>query len=104
MFDRIGEKIKSVAKVIFWFGVVVGLIVAYFIGEAGHSYVAIFVFLVSFLISWLGTYLLYGFGELVDNSRKILDRLERFPIPNDRIAKVNENPQPQPETYNGMKL
>ena len=102
MFDRIGEKIKIVAKVIFWLGVAVGFIVAYFVGEAGNNYVGMFIFLVGILVSWLGTYLLYGFGELVDNSSKILDRLDRLARPNNEIEYTDE--YEQPDTYNGMKL
>lgn len=98
MFDRIGEKIKTVAKVIFWLGVAVGFIVAYFIGEAGNNYVGIFIFLVGILISWLGTYLLYGFGELVDNSSKILDRLDRLARPNTRLNILTNMNNPIPIT------
>lgn len=76
LFDNIGAKIKIIAKVLFGLGVVAGLVIAYFVSQKGNDNLAMIVFFVGILISWFSTYLLYGFGELVDNSQKIVDRLD----------------------------
>lgn len=76
MFDNIGEKIKTLAKVVFWVGiacsVACGVIAAIGMGGIG---IALF-FLISILGSfacWVGSLLFYGFGEIITNSAIIAE-------------------------------
>ena len=85
MFFQIGKKIKALAKVLCWIGIIssiltgltVIIIGAVFIsrtrGYAGGAAALMIVFglliaLIGSLASWLGSFKLYGYGELVDMS------------------------------------
>lgn len=66
MFDNIGKKIKGLASVLCWIGIIVsGLIgvITSSLGGKGGFLIA----LVGILASWVGSFVLYGFGELIDN-------------------------------------
>ncbi len=90
MFNNIGSKIKSFAKFIFWIGVIfsvaIAIIFVYFgLKESSYStsqgigYIIGGILIIPFgiVISWLETFLLYGFGELIDSNKKILEHLEK---------------------------
>ena len=75
MFNDIGKKIKTLASVICWLGIIVSVIAAISMFAAasesyygGESYTILgFVYLVGGpLISWIGSFFTYGFGELID--------------------------------------
>ncbi len=78
MFDNIGEKIKVLAKVLFWIGVLGSFVLAfyYLYMFSGYGGAAIIIFAVTAfaggLISWISTIFLYGFGQLVENSDKLV--------------------------------
>lgn len=81
MFKNIGRKIKTLALVLFWIslalGVIaslVGAIVMFAQGGRDEIYI-LFGFLVlifgsafSFLVSWIGSFFMYGFGQLIDDT------------------------------------
>lgn len=79
MFDNPGEKIKTVAKVFFGIGCVssvlgwIGVLIIAMESKDGKT--ALLIALASFLVlaigvvlSWISSLLLYGFGQLIDNS------------------------------------
>ncbi len=70
MFDRVGEKIKALAQILCWLGifssVVVGLVMLT-TGEPEEG-VGILVILFGSLGAYISSLLLYGYGELIDNS------------------------------------
>lgn len=64
MFENIGNKIKKLADAICWIGMIASLIIGLsFVDslEAGFGTIVI-----GSLVSWIGSFSLYGFGELVD--------------------------------------
>ena len=75
MFDNIGEKIKKLAKVLCWIGIALNLIsgtVSIIIGAVGWRmeyliFVGIAVAIAGPIISWAGSFLLYGFGECIEH-------------------------------------
>ena len=85
-FENIGKKIKSLAVFITWVGIIAsfigGMIVAVMIaiGELGMDdvgvllriaialIVCILIFFAGWLFSWVSTFILYGFGQLVHNT------------------------------------
>lgn len=84
MFKNIGGKIKGLAKFICWVGIIVSIIigVAMIAGAkqsnglntyTNNSMIVggILVIVFGILASWVGSFTLYGFGELVDNSSKL---------------------------------
>ncbi len=91
MFNNIGRKIKTLAKVLCWLGIIASVIsgiVMVFTGVAvnstsvvrGYGATAdelsgtaaviggIVMMVVGSLVSWIGSFCMYGFGQLVENS------------------------------------
>lgn len=115
MFRNIGRKIKTLALVLFWITLVSGVIASMILGIMlcirGARYysmyflagfgVIIFGSAISFLVSWIGSFFMYGFGQLIDDSeinrqtnQQILRRLESG------SASAASNPEPYRSTTN----
>lgn len=96
MWSNIGHKIKVLAKVLCWIGIVVSVIAGIAIIAGGsainnaamsygyYSYnnttgsttlAGILVIILGALGSWIGSFTMYGFGELVDRAMSIDDKL-----------------------------
>ena len=80
MFDNIGRKIKGLATFKCWIGIIacvitgIGMIVSAFHGRYTDSemlWMGIGVGVVGSLLSWVGSFVLYGFGTLVENSENL---------------------------------
>lgn len=77
MFDNIGSKCKTVAKVVCWIGIIGSVIVGFVLittglnlsGGASELYLALglLTLAVGSLISWLSTLALYALGEIAEN-------------------------------------
>lgn len=77
MFDNIGGKIKTVAATIAWLGIIGSIIIGIIIiAEANDSYYPSatetlsgwLVIIVGSLSSWVSSFTLYGFGQLIENT------------------------------------
>ena len=89
MFNNIGAKIKGLAKFICWAGIVICVITGIImLVQAKDAYsgvrptlilIGLAIMIIGSLLSWIGSFLLYGFGELVDNSSKIRQELSELP-------------------------
>ena len=101
MFSNIGEKIKKLAAIICWIGIICSLILGIVVVVAPNSILynyrvnvngttvassnsivaqvitGVLVFVIGSLASWISSFVLYGFGELVSNSKKIADSLKK---------------------------
>ena len=98
MFNNIGGKIKGLAIFLCWLGIILYVIIGVIMiiaaassrsytfdsyGEkitlsTGGSIVAgILVIVFGSLASWIGSFFMYGFGELVENSKKVADRVSK---------------------------
>ncbi len=98
MFDNISEKIKTLAKVICWVGIIFSIYLAIFsfskyaeyaekaeeykyaeeeYEEKSDEYIAqgFTQMIVGPLLSWASCFVLYGFGQLVENSDKLREEL-----------------------------
>ena len=76
MFDNIGSKIKSLAKVICWAGIVCTSIAGFIMlvsGEDVISPLGLALMIVGPLSSWIGSFFVYGFGELIEKTTAIAD-------------------------------
>ena len=74
MFDNIGAKIKTLAKVICWIGIIFSVIagIAGIVNGTAQSVVAgITTIIVGCLMSWIGSFFAYGFGQLIENTDEI---------------------------------
>ena len=105
MFRNPGGKIKSYAKVLFWVGVVISIIIG--VIEIGSSFVAaaysyhgsfgtillgilggILTVAIGTLISWLAVLTLYAFGTLVENSDELVRLNGGIPSGNKTAEKI----------------
>lgn len=90
MFSNIGNKIKTLAVVMciisMSFSVISGLVM---IGTDDDLILpGIFIMLLGCLFSWLSSFFMYGFGELVDTNQRLADALAN-----------NNNNQYNPNNY-----
>ncbi|MBR6806863.1 MAG: SHOCT domain-containing protein [Clostridia bacterium] len=93
MYNNIGGKIKGLAVFLAWVGIILSILsgigilsttskVGYYsdsdlISGAG-SLVGLITIVVGCLLSWVGSLVLYGFGQLVENSDKQAYELSRL--------------------------
>lgn len=89
MFSNIGRKIKVTAKVFCWIGIIASvlcglwMIVAGFSGMWSLEYSIVTVLcgvgtaLLGSLLSWVGSFLMIGFGELVENTAEIAENTRK---------------------------
>lgn len=98
MFTNIGGKIKGWAKVLCYLGIAVSVIMGIAIIVAGDSMGrygyygsgvsiggvlgGLLVAVIGGFASWIGSFLLYGFGELIDSCNAIEHRLGQMPVDN----------------------
>ena len=80
MFSNIGRKIKMTAKVFCWIGIIasvvggIGMIAAGFTGLLPQASAVATILsgigtaLLGSLLSWVGSFMMVGFGELVENT------------------------------------
>lgn len=119
MFRNPGGKIKSYAKVLFWIGVVISIIIG--VIEIGSSFVAaaysyqgsfgtillgiiggILTVAIGTLISWLAVLTLYAFGTLVENSDELV-RLNGGIPSGDKTAEKIEVPEKTHQTLHNIQ-
>lgn len=81
MFKNIGGKIKELAKVICSVGIAISVIAGIVMIGFGSSsyngdamvYMGFAVMIVGPLVSWIGSFFAYGFGELIENTTVIAE-------------------------------
>ena len=71
MFDNIGRKIKGLAKIFAWTGII-GSAVVGVCSAAATGIAGLLVAVIGALLSWAGSFVLYGFGQLVENSDQLV--------------------------------
>ena len=79
MYDNIGEKIKNLAQVLGWICIIAGGIAALVLwfGELGEAgFLLGLAALVAGALSYVGTWALYGFGQLIEDTAAIRRRSE----------------------------
>lgn len=94
MFKNIGEKIKKIAKILFWVELIIFVLVSFVYAgqafqESSNFIVFIIVFIVgiaiSFLIAYVSVVVTYGFGELISLTKKnneLLNEIKNAPKEN----------------------
>ena len=81
MFKNIGGKIKELAQVICYLGIAISVVAGIvMIGFGSSSYngdtmvvMGCVVMIVGSLVSWIGSFFAYGFGELIENTTVIAE-------------------------------
>lgn len=77
MFKNIGGKIKGLAKVICIVGIAISIVVGIGMICSGYNGAMVgmgfAVMIVGSLVSWIGSFFAYGFGELIENTTVIAE-------------------------------
>ena len=78
MFNNIGQKIKAAAKFLCWVGIISSIVVGFTwmmlpwtVGTNNlvrETVCGILVMAIGPLVSWLWSIILYGFGQLIENT------------------------------------
>lgn len=74
MFDNIGEKTKIFAKSICWIGIILSVCCGVLIMAYDGVLAGLLVILAGPLIAWVNSFLIYGFGQLIENSDTIIQQ------------------------------
>ena len=93
MFNDVGNKIKGVASVFCWLGIIssclVGIMLIYNGIQLNNSYYSrgsgtvfivagLVLMIVGSIVSWIGSIMVYGFGALIDNSKVIREDIRKM--------------------------
>ena len=97
MYNDIGKKIKTFAKVQFVIEAIAAIIVAIILwvdGPRASEVIGWIVFFVGPVFAWISSWVLYGFGELIDKTcdiKKILngEKIEEEPKEKEPKEKVS---------------
>ena len=81
MFNNIGSKIKTLAQVVCWLGIVICVIVGIVLMSQDEETVGIGLVVMIFgsLFSWIGSFMTYGFGQLIENSDILVSQNKNAP-------------------------
>lgn len=81
MFDDIGRKIKILAKIMTWVGIAISVILGIILLCSGDGILMIcggVEIVVGSIFSWVGSFLLFGFGQLITKAEVIADDMDIF--------------------------
>lgn len=81
MFSNVGEKIRRLATVICWAGIISSLLGAIAFWAIGDILVLVgfIVLIMGSLLSWVGSFILYGYGELIEKTTEIARNTRSLP-------------------------
>lgn len=76
MFDNIGGKIKTLAHILCWVGIVSCLItgIALMVADSDLLLAGLLTMIGGSLFSWVSSFVLYGFGQMIENSDTIIQQ------------------------------
>ena len=79
LFDNSGEKIKLLSVILFFINsaiwIALGIIALTRLGTKG--YIGLIYILLGPILSWITSIMLYGFGEIISNSKKEINSLPK---------------------------
>lgn len=88
MFDNIGSKIKTLARVICWIGIIVSIIsgCVLMVQNEETIFTGILIIILGPLVSWAGSFMTYGFGQLIENSDILVKQCNKMPEKQSNIS------------------
>lgn len=116
MFDDIGSKIKGLAKVLCWVGIVVSVIMGIVVMCIENpidydSYLilpGLLIMVFGSLLSWVSSFFVYGFGQLIENSDILVSQgIKRQPEKSDsknQNEKITTKTKPTIETVKSTMI
>ena len=78
MFKNIGKKIKGLAALVCWMGIISSAITAAGVWAAGYIGYAILILIIGALASWISSFYAYALGEITDNTSKQVELLTKL--------------------------
>lgn len=101
MYENIGRKIKFFAAIVGYGGAIIsiigGVVGTIYLADSrytdDYAFMGILIGIVSAFLFWIGQFLLYGFGELVDNTTEINRKMTFSSAESDiaeKVAKLKE--------------
>ncbi len=73
MFDNIGNKLKNVAQVFAWLGIGASALIGIIVMAAYEAiFLGLIIITLGCLGSWISSLGLYGFGQLIENTDKLV--------------------------------
>ena len=97
-YDNIGGKIKGLAKAAFIVEAIAAVLsgLVMFVEDDDMFLIALLVAIVGPIVAWVGSWLLYGFGQLIENSDIIAAEYNRKNEKHEKVVeKTNERKQEQ---------
>ncbi len=79
MFSNIGDKIKGLATVLCIFGMLVSIVIGFGVSSMNTGLGVIYA-AVGSLIAWVSSFVLYGFGELICQSKETNRKLDEIKL------------------------
>lgn len=81
MFDNIGGKIKTLAQVVCWIGIIASVIIGFVMmaQDDDTAFAGILIMVLGSLGSWIGSFMTYGFGQLIENSDILVKQGNKIP-------------------------
>lgn len=67
MYDNVGKKIMTLAKVLGWVFLIAGLIITEGFVSEKREFLIVIIPLISGILLFISSWFLYGFGQLVDD-------------------------------------
>lgn len=91
VFDNIGGKIKILAQVVCWIGIACSVISGFVImaSDEDMALLGLMIMIVGSLLSWVSSFTLYGFGQLIENTDKLVLNTEK-PYSNKNAKQANK--------------
>lgn len=95
MFTNIGGKIKALAKVQCWIGIVASIIFGMImIAEIPYEgIIGLLIMIIGSFLSWISSFVLYGFGELIEKTSNVeaMMGMSKFQTPQNTNPNANQN-------------
>ncbi len=87
MFDNIGGKIKILAQAVCWIGIICAVIFGsvMIINDKDLAFMGFMVMIIGSLVAWVSSFTLYGFGQLIENTDKLVLNIEKTQYKDDDI-------------------
>ncbi len=75
MFGNIGSKIKTLAQVVTWIGIIGSAICGFVLMGMDEDliFIGLLIAILGSLSSWVSSFVLYGFGHLIENTDKLIE-------------------------------
>ncbi len=106
IFENIGKKIKILAQAVCWIGIIISVIYCMVIISSNNdaAIVGLLVIVFGALTSWVSSFVLYGFGEIIEKLTVIADSKKTYSFDGNTSQRSNAQAiksEPAKEGFSG---